>query len=52
MTTKTKEHDNLFAGIFEDVQANEINSMLQVFCRLINEAMKIEPIRSSKDLAL
>ena len=42
MTTKTNEYDTFLANVFKDVQVNGVNAMLQVFCTLFNEAMKIE----------
>lgn len=50
MTMKTNEYDNFFSQVFEDVQANGVNGMLQVFCTLLNEAMKIERAQAIKAL--
>ena len=38
------------ANVFEDVQVNGVNGMLQVFCKLLNEAMKIERSQAIKAL--
>ena len=50
MTTKTNEYDNFFERVFEDVQTNGVNGMLQVFCTLLNEAMKMERAQAIKAL--
>ena len=50
MTTKTNEYDTFLANVFKDVQVNGVNAMVQVFCTLFNEAMKIERTQALKAL--
>jgi putative transposase len=48
MTMRTNEDVTFLSTIFEEVQSTRTNSMLQVFCRLMNEAMKIERAQALK----
>jgi putative transposase len=50
LTTKTNENDIFFLNLFEEVQVHGFNGMLQVFCKLLNEAMKIERSQALRTL--
>jgi putative transposase len=50
LTTKTNENDIFFSNLFEEVQVHGFNGMLQVFCKLLNEAMKIERSQALRTL--